>query len=311
MKALVLGATGGMGSAIVYELLERGVEVTAFARNFEKLNKLFKKHQVRLVRGDVFNEGQLIQAAEYADIVFHSINIPYQEWENKQPILMRNILNAVKKTGTKLVIVDNIYAYGRNPGTLVTETTRKDPHTKKGKIRLELNTLAKDSGVPMLIAHFPDFYGPRAENTLLDYTFQAIMKGKKARFVGDQTIPREYIYTPDGAKAVCELAMQDRFEGEHWNIPGTSTITGKEIIELVRELTGHEKKVSTVSKNMIRLLGVFDLGMREVVEMFYLNEDPVVLDGRKYEIEIGPIPRTPYKEGIRKTLESITQSING
>lgn len=306
MKALVLGATGGMGSAIVYELLERGVEVTAFARNLEKLNKLFKNHQVRLVQGDVFNEEQISRAAEYADIVFHSINIPYQEWEDKQPILMKNILNTVKKTRTKLVIVDNIYAYGRNLGTLVAETTRKDPHTKKGKIRLELNSMAKDSGVPMLIAHFPDFYGPHAENTLLDYMFQAIMKDKKAQFVGDQTISREYIYTPDGAKAVCELAMQDRFEGGHWNIPGTGTITGKEIIELVRELTGYEKKVSTVSKNMIRLLGVFDPGMREMVEMFYLNEDPVVLDGGKYEREIGQIPRTPYKEGFQKTLESIT-----
>ncbi|MGE8079953.1 SDR family NAD(P)-dependent oxidoreductase [Peribacillus loiseleuriae] len=307
MKALVLGATGGMGSAIVYELLERGVEITAFARNLEKLNRMFKNHPVRLVQGDVFNQEQLSHAVRNADIVFHSINLPYQEWEDKQPILMSNIIDAVKKTGTKLVIVDNIYAYGRNPGTLVTETTRKDPHTKKGKIRLKLNSMAEDSGVSMLIAHFPDFYGPRAENTLLDYTFQAIMKDKKAQFVGDQTIPREYIYTPDGAKAVCELAMQDRFEGGHWNIPGTSTITGKEIIELVKELTGYEKKVSTVSKNMIRLLGVFDPGMKEMVEMFYLNEDPVVLDGRKYEIEIGPIPRTPYKEGFRKTLGRMNQ----
>ncbi|WP_028389854.1 SDR family NAD(P)-dependent oxidoreductase [Bacillus cihuensis] len=307
MKALVLGATGGMGNAIVYELLVRGVEVTAFARNIEKLNKLFKDQKVRLVQGDVFNKEQVNRAVKNADVVFHSINIPYEQWEGQQPILMGNILDAVQKSGAKLAIVDNIYAYGRNPGTLVTETTRMSPHTKKGKIRLELNSMVKESGVPMLIAHFPDFYGPHAENTLLDYTFQAIANGKKARFVGNQMLPREFIYTPDGAKAICELAMQDRFEGGHWNIPGTSTITGKEIIELVRELTGYEKKVSTVSKNMIRLLGVFDPGMREMVEMFYLNEDPVVLDGGKYEREIGLIPMTPYKEGFQKTLESIAQ----
>ena len=35
--ALVLGATGNMGSAIVYELVDRGVEVTAFARSVDKL----------------------------------------------------------------------------------------------------------------------------------------------------------------------------------------------------------------------------------------------------------------------------------
>ena len=43
--------------------------------------------------------------------------------------------------------------------------------------------------------------------------------------------------------------------------------------------------------------------MREVVEMFYLNEEPVVLDGEKYERMIGPVPRTSYREGLRQTIE--------
>ncbi|MBT2695939.1 hypothetical protein J7E79_00555 [Bacillus sp. ISL-40] len=58
-----------------------------------------------------------------------------------------------------------------------------------------------------------------------------------------------------------------------------------------------------IKMNMIRFLGLFNQGMREVVEMFYLNEEPVVLDGRKYEVHFGPVPRTSYKEGIAQTLE--------
>ena len=54
---------------------------------------------------------------------------------------------------------------------------------------------------------------------------------------------------------------------------------------------------------MIQFLGLFSKDMREVVEMFYLNEEPVVLDGEKYERMIGPVPRTSYREGLRQTIE--------
>ena len=175
---------------------------------------------------------------------------------------------------------------------------RKNPHTKKGKIRLELENTAKQSGVPLLIAHFPDFYGPHAPNTVLDYTLQGMIQNKKARYIGDQSIAREFIYTSDGAKAIVELAFRNRFEGGDWNIPGAGTITGKDIISIVRQVTGYEKKVSTVSKNMIRILGVFSPFMKEYTEMFYLNEEPVVLSGEKYEREIGAVAKTPYKEGL-------------
>jgi len=39
-RALVLGASGGMGYSIVNELISRGVEVTAFARSEKKLKHL-------------------------------------------------------------------------------------------------------------------------------------------------------------------------------------------------------------------------------------------------------------------------------
>lgn len=304
-KALVLGATGNMGSELIYELVNRGVEVTAFARSVDHLEKLFGTHPVKLVPGDVFKLEDLERAAEDVDVVFHAIGIPYPEWEDKQPILLDNILEMVKKKNAKLAMVDNIYAYGRSQGELVTEETKKNPHTKKGKIRLELENRAKQSGVPLLIAHFPDFYGPHATNTLLDYTFQGMIQNKKTRYIGNQSIAREFIYTPDGAKAIVELALQNRFEGGHWNIPGAGTITGTDIISIVRQLTGYEKKVSTVSKKMIRFLGIFSPFMKEFTEMFYLNEDPVVLNGEKYEREIGPIPKTPYKVGIEQSLKSI------
>ena len=303
-KALVLGASGGMGYSIVKELSNRGIEVVAFARTKSKLEKLFDRDSnVTIFSGNIFELEDLLVASAGADIIFQAANLPYVEWEERLPLFVTNVLNAAKSQSAKLAFVENIYAYGRSPGKKVTETTPKNPHTKKGNIRLQVEKLIKEFGVPSLIAHFPDFYGPNAENTLLHYTLQNIVKNKKSSYVGDQKIAREFIYTPDGAKAIVNLALNEEAYGQNWNIPGYDVITGEELIQTIRNFSQYDKKVSTISKNMIKLLGLINANMREVVEMFYLNEEPVVLDGEKYEKEIGPVPRTSYEEGLRKTIE--------
>ncbi len=303
-KALVLGASGGMGYSIVKELSSRGIGVIAFSRTKDKLEKLFEKDpNVTIFAGDIFQIEDLRKAAKDVEIIFQSANIPYSQWEEKLPLLMDNIVQIAKHQSAKLAVVDNIYAYGRSEGERVKETFVKNPHTKKGKIRLQLETMIKNSGVPAVIAHFPDFYGPNAENTILHYTLQNIVKDKKAIFVGNKRIAREFIFTPDGAKALVQLALTDDAYGQNWNIPGVGVITGEDLVNTIREITQYSKGVSTITKGMIKFMGLFSSDMREVVEMFYLNEEPVVLDGEKYERMIGPVPCTSYREGLRQTIE--------
>ncbi|GAA4713859.1 NAD-dependent epimerase/dehydratase family protein [Brevibacillus fulvus] len=306
-KALVLGATGSMGYALVQELVKRNVEVTAFARGEERLRAFFaNQNGVTLFPGDMFHPDSLDQAAADADVIFHAVNLPYGQWEQKLPLLTDRLLAAAQATGAKLVVVDNVYAYGRSNGQKVTEETPKQPASKKGKIRLQLEQTIKQSAVPALIAHFPDFYGPHAGNTLLHYTMQGILSGKKAYFVGNQQIEREYIYTPDGAKALVELALHDFAYGQNWNIPGSGVISGAEIIRILREASGYRRRVGTVTKPMLRFLGLFDKMMSEMVEMMYLTEQPVILSGEKYEKFIGKVPMTAYRDGILQTWNWMT-----
>ncbi|QTD39668.1 SDR family NAD(P)-dependent oxidoreductase [Sporosarcina sp. Te-1] len=300
-KAIVLGASGGMGFSLVNELTERGVEVIAFARNEAKLESLFGSNSlVRVQPGDVLDREAVYRAATGVDTVFHSVSISYEQWNEKLPLIMRNVLNAAKDR--KLVIVDNVYAYGRHDGKKVSEETEKNPHTRKGKLRLALEQEVKASGVPYIIAHFPDFYGPNAGNTILHHTLERVQLNTKAGYVGDLEIPREFIYTPDGAKALVELAMNEKAFNQNWNIPGERLVTGMELIGMIRNLTGYDKKVSSVTKSMIRLAGLFNPFMREFLELAYLYEHPFQLDGSKYEREIGALPKTPYEEGLRQTL---------
>ncbi|WP_462410871.1 SDR family NAD(P)-dependent oxidoreductase [Neobacillus sp. Marseille-QA0830] len=307
-KALVLGASGGIGYSIVKELSSRGVQVTAFARTKSRLEQLFAADSnVSIFAGNLFQLDDLREAATGVDVIFHAANIPYEQWEASLQKLVSNILTVAKEKSLKLAMVDNIYAYGR-AGNRVEETTPKSPHTKKGKIRLQVETMVKESGIPFILAHFPDFYGPNAENTLLHYTLKSVVDNKKAGYVGDPKIAKEFIYTPDAAKALVNLALHEEAYGQVWNIPSAGVITGEDLIATLREVSGFDKKVSIIGKNMIRFLGLFNVGMREVVEMFYLNEEPVVLDGGKYEKAIGPLPRTPYKQGMATTLEFMARN---
>ena len=304
-KALVLGASGSMGYAITKELLNREIQVTAFARSQSKLERLFQDQaNVTIVAGDAFHIDKLREASQDIDIIYHALGIPYYEWENKLIPLLHNILSVAKDIKAKLVLVDNIYSYGKSHGGKINENSPKQPHTKKGKIRFKQEQIIKQSGVPYLIAHFPDFYGPFAENSLLHETFQRVILNQKTIFIGNPNIPREYIYTPDGAHALIELSLRDHTYGQNWNIPGVGVITGNEILQILRR-RGYSKRMTPISKFMVQIGGVFNKMLKEYAEMYYLNESPVILSGEKLKKELGDIRQISYEVGIMNTLDQM------
>lgn len=307
-KALVLGATGGMGFALVEELVNRGIETIAFARSSEKLAH-YKQDWGPLANtmvGDVLNEQHLGEAVKQVDLVFHTINIPYEKWNPGLFQILEAVLTQCAKHKKPLIYVDNIYSYGRQSSP-VSEHTSRHPHTKKGNIRLQLQNLIQTSKVPYMIAYFPDFYGPKAESTILQYTFKQMLKKHSAGFVGDTTLQREFIYTKDGAKALVELALREDCYNQDWNISGAGTISGEEIAKIASHYLDKPLKVKMIGRRMIAALGLLNPSMREVTEMMYLNETPVILDSTKYETLIGPLPKTPYQVGIVENLKELAK----
>ncbi len=303
-KALVLGASGGIGYALVQELLARKVEVVAFARRKEKLENLYgSEANVSVFSGDALNERDVFEAAKGVDVIFHSVSFPYQEWDRNHLQCVKTMIKVAKEIQVKIAFVDNVYAYGRKPNIFVSENAKKDPHTKKGKLRYKMETTLKNCSVPTLIVHMPDVYGPNCNNTVLHETLKNVLQNKKANFIGDLKTAREYLYTIDGAKAMVELALREDTYNQNWNIPASHPITGEELLEIFRMELGYTKSLRTVSKSMIRFLGLFLPFMRELVEMMYLTEEPVVLSGEKYEANIGVLPRTPYRDGIKQTVK--------
>ncbi|MDT8862611.1 hypothetical protein N0O92_20635 [Alkalihalobacillus sp. MEB130] len=165
-----------------------------------------------------------------------------------------------------------------------------------------------ESDVPALIVHMPDLYGPNCGNTILHETLKNVAKNKKANFVGNLTVGREYLYNLDGAKVLVELALREETYNQNWNIPSAHPIKGEELIGIIRDITGYKKAVRPVSSKVIRFMGIFSPFMKELVEMMYLTEQPVVLSGEKYETNIHSLPRTPYNKGIEETMKWMDES---
>lgn len=314
-KALVIGATGGTGAAITEELVKRGISVTAFGRSRGKLERLAAglghPGHLTLAVGDAMAPGDIASAAADVEVLFHCANVPYHEMEKRLIPLGEAVMEAAEGLGLKVVVVDGIYPYGRRQAELVTEEHPKQPHTRKGKTRLRFGEMVLGSrwqSARPLIVRLPDYYGPTAnEASYLGSTLEAIAAGKPALFIGNMRVPREYVYLPDAAEMIVEIAMRDTPYGQEWNIPGAGVISGADIVRIARKAAGVRKSVIPVGRLGLSLIGAFVPVMKEIVEMLYLTEEPLRISTAKYERLIGPIAATPYEEGIATTIRRLRQ----
>lgn len=311
-NVIVLGATGGTGAAITEELLNRGIKTIAFGRSMEKLRSLKEKlsnsNLLTLKAGNAFDNNSIYEAAKDVDVIFQCAAVPYVEMHHSQIPLGKAVMTAADKRSKKIVFIDGIYPYGKARTPLVDEEHPKNPHTKKGKVKLELEKLIFSNDwikVEPMIIRLPDYYGPTANfNSYLGMTLVNIAKGKISSYIGSLSIPREYVYLPDAAKMIIELAMNNDSYGQNWNIPG-NIITGKRLIQIAQSTAGKSATVIPLTRYMLKLIGIFSPVMKEMVEMSYLTETPVYLDGSKYKKTIGSLIQTSFEVGIAETIRSI------
>ncbi len=105
MKISLIGATGYVGNAILNELLERNYEVTAIARNTDKIAYDYKNLQKKNV--DIFNENELAEILGGSDAIVSAYNPGWTNPNIHEGYLKgaASIQNAVEKSGVKKFIV--------------------------------------------------------------------------------------------------------------------------------------------------------------------------------------------------------------
>jgi nucleoside-diphosphate-sugar epimerase len=306
----IFGAAGAIGHSIAAELDRRQSLYRVVGRDRDKLAKTFPKADA--VAADLNSPDSAEWAASGIDTIFYTAGVPYNQFR-LHPVLMQNTVNAAIQAGVeRLIVVSSVYSYGSPRTPKVAETHPREPRAKKGQLRKQQEDIALDvhqaGHLQAAVVHLPDFYGPHAGLSIANPIFRAALDGKRADWLGSPDLPHEFIYVPDAGPVLLDLAARESSYGERWNLGGAATITARNFITRIFQLAGREPQFRSASKLMLRAAGLFNPFMRELVEMFYLQETPVILNDSKLHNHIETVPKTPYDEGIPATLEWMRHS---
>jgi len=207
----------------------------------------------------------------------------------------------------RLLLVSSVYAYGVPRTARVAETHPREPVARKGKFRKEQEDLVMEAHqkgrLQALVVRLPDFYGPHADLSLANPIFRAALAGKTANWLGPVNAPHEFMFVPDAGPVIVDLASCAECYGEAWNFGGPGEINAMDFITRVYRAAGRGPKYRSVGRGMLKMMGWFSPLFRELPEMLYLQETPVILDDAKLRAKLGPVHQTGYDEGIRRTLE--------
>jgi hypothetical protein len=123
----ILGANGTIAKELVPVLQANGESIRLVSRN----PKPVPGAETRAA--DVLDYGQVVRAVEGSHVVYLLIGIPYDHkvWQRDWPVIMRNVIDACKATGARLVFFDDVYMYGKVDGVMTEETPYR-PSSKKG-----------------------------------------------------------------------------------------------------------------------------------------------------------------------------------
>jgi len=250
-----------------------------------------------VVRADATDAATVCEVSRGAAVVYHAVNVPYPQWQEKLPLVMSAIIESAAGAGAKLVYVDNLYMYGKVDDPMTEETPYK-PVSRKGVLRAqladELMAAHRAGKVRAAIGRASDVYGPGPLNAVAgERLFGAALAGKKAMWVGDLDAPHTLTYIEDFARALVTLGEREEALGEVWHTPSQEQITGRKFIELVFEEARRPPKFGTYSRTMMLLGGLFSSQVREFREMLYQFEAPFVLDSSKYARVFGDWRRHP------------------
>ena len=120
-----------------------------------------------------------------------------------------------------------------------------------------------------------------------------------------QLIHHEFIFVPDLAETLIALSEKEEAYGKAWNVAGPGLTSTRQFADQVFAGVRQKPRLRVAGKFMLRVLGLFNPFLREVVEMHYLWTTPVKLDDTRLRQLLPNLHKTPYAEGIRATIDAM------
>jgi len=306
--ALVIGATGGVGGAVAERLLAEGWTVRALNRDPGRARRAPGRAGLEWVKGDAMIEAEVVAAAQGVQLLVHGANPPaYRNWAGLQLPMLAASISAARAADARLVFPGAVYNYGPDAFPNLTETSPQHPVTRKGAIRVQMEAAlaqAADEGLRVLIVRCGDFFGPKPGNNWLS---QGLVKPGRpisaVSYPGPLDVAHSWAYLPDVAEIMVRLALAEAslapFEAFHMR---GHAQTGADLVQGLEAAAGRKLAVSRLPWFAIRGISPFNETFREMLEMRYLWETPVLLDNARLVARLGAEPHTPLAEALRAAL---------
>lgn len=298
----VIFGTGPVGMAVMRELHGRGERI----RMVNRSGKAVLPPDVELVSGDATDTMFAAEVGRGATVIYHALNVPYHQWYDVLPKLNTGAIAAAEANDAKLVVIDNLYMYGHHEGPL-TETTPQEPTTRKGQLRAKMAAglldAHKNGRARVAIGRAADFYGPGVKDSVMggERVIIPALQGKPVQMFGDLDKLHTYSYVPDVARGLVTLAEHDDAFGQVWHLPVGETLTPRQFIERVYALAGQPPRIKTAPKLAIRVMGLFNPVMRELIEMVDEFSINFVMSDAKFTQRFGAMA-TPLDEALDVTV---------
>jgi UDP-glucose 4-epimerase len=306
MKAIVVGASGFVGSHLVDGLLATGYQVKALARNLPGLigTKAQSNPALSLVPVNMGDELALRKAVEGADLVFHLASGSLPQSSNRDPkadvqvnlLGALNLLEACRLASVqRLVVVSSGgTVYGMPQQVPLGEDHPTDPTCSYGICKLAIEKYAALynllHGLDCVVLRVANPYGERqrlnATQGVVPVFLGKALRGEPLQIWGDGNTVRDFLYVSDVVSALLAAAQ---FKGEP-HLFNVGSGQGLSLNQLVRLLEAQ----------LQRDLRVEYLPSRE------FDVPTNVLCIERTRRSLGWSPQVPVGEGLRRLCNSLT-----
>lgn len=303
----ILGAGGVIGREISRHLPRYTDHIRQVSRSPGKVNAADE-----LFSADLTDGARTSRAVEGSEVAYLTVGLPYEAevWERDWPRIMDNVMEACVRHGTRLVFFDNVYAYGRVKGAM-TEATPFNPCSRKGEVRARIATTlleAMEAGqVEAMIVRSADFYGPMAENSIVEaLVVDRLRKGKVPRWIGNPKAYHTFTFTPDAGRCTALLGNTPDAYGQSWHVLSPEPISGGGFVRIACEAARQPYDIQLTPRWLLKLLGRFSTVLRENEEMMYQFDHDYIFDSSKVQeaLKLDPVG---YHKGLMATFNSMEE----
>ncbi|MEL6427016.1 MAG: NAD(P)H-binding protein [Pseudomonadota bacterium] len=295
--ALILGASGRFGRHVTQRFRREGWTVRVLRRQGVA--------RAGEVVADIFDEAQMIAAAEGVDVIVNALNPKYSDWPTDTPRFTRTIITAAEAHEATVLIAGNVYVYGPSMPPLLTPNTPHDASDGPGRIRVDMEAAYRASSARTILLRAGDFIDTQASgNWFESHIAKDVAKGRFA-YPGPMDLPHAWAFLPDMARAAELLARRRETLPRFADIPFPGfTLTGAELQGAVEAAVGRSMRRRSIPWLLLRLMALTSVEMRGVMKMRYLWNTPHALDHRAFDAVLPGFAHTSVVDAIAQSIGS-------